>query len=50
MAIAAQPIRSEMNARVEFEPLDIAVDRACLQRHLRYRAEDADEGPAWARS
>lgn len=27
MAIAVQPIRSEMNARVKFEPLDIAVDR-----------------------
>jgi 2-oxoglutarate ferredoxin oxidoreductase subunit delta len=27
MAIAVQPIRSEMNARVAFEPLDIAVDR-----------------------
>lgn len=27
MAIAVQPIRSDMNARVAFEPLDIAVDR-----------------------
>lgn len=27
MAIAVQPIRSEMNARLAFEPLDIAVDR-----------------------
>lgn len=27
MAIAVQPIRSEMNTRVAFEPLDIAVDR-----------------------
>jgi 2-oxoglutarate ferredoxin oxidoreductase subunit delta len=27
MAIAVQPIRSAMNARVAFEPLDIAVDR-----------------------
>jgi 2-oxoglutarate ferredoxin oxidoreductase subunit delta len=27
MAIAVQPIRSVMNVRVPFEPLDIAVDR-----------------------
>ena len=27
MAIAVQPIRSEINAHVAFEPLDITVDR-----------------------